>query len=202
MLYSLKGTVVMKDTSGVAIECSGVAFLAVTTLSTLSKLPPVGQEATLYTYLAVREDALDLFGFASKDELESFKTLITVSGVGPKAAVAILSALSPSQLAVAVSSGDVKAITAAQGVGTKTAQRVVLELKGKLDISAFGSGVASDVAAASKASVGYAGEDAVEALVAFGYSRSEASIAVGKLDPNLSTDDLIRKALNSLAKKL
>ncbi|MBR6005015.1 MAG: Holliday junction branch migration protein RuvA [Clostridia bacterium] len=203
MFYSLTGKVVMKDSASAAIDCQGVAFLLNTTLSTINSLPPVGETATVFTYLAVREDALELYGFCTKDELECFKLLITVSGVGPKAATAVLSALSPSQLAVAVSSGDVKAITAAQGVGAKIAQRIVLELKSKLGSVEMSSANLSEVAAAGKAGIGNAGSDAVEALVsAFGYSRSEASIAVGKLDPNLSTEELIRKALAVLAKKL
>ncbi len=102
MYYSLTGKVVMKDTSSAAIDCSGVAYLINTTLSTINSLPPVGETATVYTYLSVREDALDLFGFFTKEELECFKLLITVSGVGPKAATAVLSALSPAQLAVAI----------------------------------------------------------------------------------------------------
>ena len=203
MFYSLTGKVVMKDSSSAAIDCSGVAYLVNTTLSTINSLPPVGETATVYTYLAVREDALDLFGFYSKDELECFKLLITVSGVGPKAATAVLSALTPSQLAVAISSGDVKAITAAQGVGAKIAQRIVLELRSKMGSLEMSSDNLSLVADAAKSGIGSASKDAVDALVsAFGYSRSEASIAVGRLDQNLSTEEMIRKALSVLAKKL
>lgn len=202
MFYSLTGKIVMKSPSAVALDCGGVAFLMATTLNTVAALPEVGGTATLYTHLSVREDALDLFGFAGQDELDCFRMLITVSGVGPKAAVAILSVLSPSQLAVAVAGGDAKAITAAQGVGAKIAQRVVLELKGKLDAFAGSAAVLGDIAAAQKATSGYAGEDAVEALVALGYSRSEASIAVGRLEPGLSTDELIKQALKRLAGKL
>ncbi|MBR3438215.1 MAG: Holliday junction branch migration protein RuvA, partial [Clostridia bacterium] len=200
MFYSLTGKVVMKDSSSAAIDCSGVAYLVNTTLSTINSLPPVGETATVYTYLAVREDALDLFGFYSKDELECFKLLITVSGVGPKAATAVLSALTPSQLAVAISSGDVKAITAAQGVGAKIAQRIVLELRSKMGSLEMSSDNLSSVADAAKSGISSASKDAVDALVsAFGYSRSEASIAVGRLDQNLSTEEMIRKALSVLA---
>lgn len=203
MFYSLTGKVVMKDTSTAAIDCSGVAYLLNTTLFTINSLPPVGETATVFTYLAVREDALDLFGFYSKEELECFKLLITVSGVGPKAATSVLSALSPSQLAVAISSGDVKAITAAQGVGAKIAQRIVLELKNKMGSVTMNSDSLSSVADATKSGISSASKDAVDALVsAFGYSRSEASIAVGRLDQNLTADELIRKALAVLAKKL
>ena len=203
MFYSLTGKVVMKDTSTAAIDCSGVAYLLNTTLFTINSLPPVGETATVFTYLAVREDALDLFGFYSKEELECFKLLITVSGVGPKAATSVLSALSPSQLAVAISSGDVKAITAAQGVGAKIAQRIVLELKNKMGSVTMNSDSLSSIADATKSGISSASKDAVDALVsAFGYSRSEASIAGGRLDQNLTAEELIRKALAVLAKKL
>ena len=160
-----------------------------------------GDVVTLYTHLNVREDALDLFGFYDKNELECFKLLTAVSGVGPKAALAILSQLTPDRLAVCVAGGDVKAITAAQGVGPKLAQRVALELKGKLEGFAD-SAALGDIAAAQKATVSYAGEDAVNALVMLGYSRAQASIAVGKLDANLSTEDMIKQALKTLARNL
>jgi len=133
MFYSLTGTVVFTDENSVAIDCSGVAFRLFVTGNTLRKCAPIGEAQTLYTHLNVREDALDLFGFAEKNELDCFKMLTSVSGVGPKAALAILSQLTPDMLAVSVAGGDVKAITAAQGVGPKIAQRVVLELKGKLE---------------------------------------------------------------------
>ena len=200
MFYSLTGTVVYADESSVAIDCSGVAFRLFTTGNTLRKCAPVGEVQTLFTHLNVREDALDLFGFIDKSELDCFKMLIGVSGVGPKAGLAVLSQLSPERLAVCVAGGDVKSITAAQGVGAKIAQRIVLELKGKLDSFAGSSAALGDIAAAQKATVSYAGEDAVNALVMLGYSRSEASIAVGKLDGNLSTEDMIKQALKQLAK--
>ncbi len=202
MFYSITGTVVFSDENSVAVDCNGVAFRLFTTLNTLKKCAPVGEKQTLYTVLNVREDALDLFGFADKNELDCFKLLTSVSGVGPKAGLAILSQLTPDKLALSVAGGDVKAITAAQGVGPKIAQRVVLELKGKLDGFALDSKALGDIAAAQKATVSYAGEDAVNALVMLGYSRSEASIAVGKLDGNLSTEDMIKQALTMLARNL
>lgn len=202
MFYSLTGTVVFADENSVAIDCSGVAFRLFVTGNTLRKCAPTGEVQTLFTHLNVREDALDLFGFAEKNELECFKMLTSVSGVGPKAALAILSQLTPDMLAVSVAGGDVKAITAAQGVGPKIAQRVVLELKGKLDGFATSSETLGNIAAAQKATVSYAGEDAVNALVMLGYSKSEASIAVGRLDGNLSTEEMIKQALKQLAKNL
>ena len=202
MFYSLTGKIVFIDENSVALECGGVAFRLYTTLNTLRKCADIGQTQTLYTHLNVREDALDLFGFADKNELDCFKMLTGVSGVGPKAGLAILSQLTPDMLAVSVAGGDVKAITAAQGVGPKIAQRIVLELKGKLDVFATSSEALGNIAAAQKATVSYAGEDAVNALVMLGYSKSEASIAVGRLDGNLSTEEMIKQALKVLAKNI
>ena len=202
MFYSLTGTVVFTGENAVALDCSGVAFYLNTTANPLRRCAGIGETQTLYTYLSVREDALDLFGFADKAELDCYKTLIGVTGVGPKAAVAILSALTPDMLAVAVAGDDARAITAAQGVGPKLANRIVLELKGKIESFAVSSAAAGNIAAAKKAAVSSASSEAVEALVAFGYSKSEASIAVGKLDQNLDTQELIKQALAMIAKKL
>lgn len=196
MFYSLTGKITVMTESFVAIQCGSVAFQCMTTLNTLSKIGKTGEEATLYTYLNVREDVLDLFGFYTEQELACFKQLISVSGVGPKAALAILSQLSPDKLALCIASGDVKAITKAQGVGPKLAQRVVLELKDKmtkstagLDLSSLPGGEA--VSSGSRA-------EAVEALVMLGYSRSEAASAIGKLDSSLPTEELVRLALKAL----
>ena len=200
MFYSLTGKVVYSDEFTIALECGGVAFSLSASANTLRKCGEPGTVQTLYTYLSVREDALDLFGFADKAELDCYKLLIGISGVGPKAAIAILSALTPEALALAVASDDSKAITAAQGVGGKIAGRIVLELKGKIDAIPVSSEVAGNVAAVKKSGVSYAGEEAVNALVSLGYSRTEAGIAVGKLDGNLSTEEMIKKALLLLAK--
>lgn len=201
MFYSLTGKVVHTDESSVALSCSGVAFRCYTSFNTLCKIGSTGETVTLYTYLSVREDALDLFGFADTAELDCFKILIGVSGVGPKAGLAILSRLTPDKLSQAVACGDVKAITAAQGVGPKIAQRIIVELKDKL--APFSTGVSSvgfsDVAQNIS---GSAENDAVDALMSLGFSRSEASLAVGKLDKNLSLDDMIKQALLSLSGNL
>ncbi len=200
MFYSLTGKIVYADESTVAVECGGVAFSLSASANTLRKCGEIGTVQTLYTYLSVREDALDLFGFADKNELDCYKLLIGITGVGPKAAIAILSALTPDRLALAVAGEDAKAITAAQGVGGKIASRIVLELRGKLDALPLSSDTAGNVAAVKKSGVTYAGEEAVNALVSLGYSRTEAGVAVGKLDGNLSTEEMIKKALVLLAK--
>lgn len=202
MFYSITGTVVYTDESSIAVDCNGVAFHLATSLNTLKACGNTGEKVTLFTYLAVREDALDLFGFYEKNELDCFKLLISVTGVGPKAAVAILSALTPDRLAIAVAGNDVKAITSAQGVGPKIANRIILELQGKTDSFGASSAAAVDIAAAKKSGISNAGEDAVNALVMLGYSKSEASIAVGKLDGGLTTEQMIKKALVLLAKNL
>lgn len=201
MFYSLTGNVVYTDESSVALSCSGVAFRCYTSFNTLCKICSTGETVTLYTYLSVREDALDLFGFYDTAELDCFKILIGVSGVGPKAAIAILSRLSPDKLSQAVATGDVKAITAAQGVGPKIAQRIIVELKDKL--APFAGSISSvDFSAVSAVKPSSGGSDAVDALMSLGYSRSEASLAVGKLDQTLPVDELIKQALMKLATNL
>ena len=201
MFYSLTGKVVHTDESSVALSCSGVAFRCYTSFNTLCKIGSTGETVTLYTYLSVREDALDLFGFADTSELDCFKILIGVSGVGPKAGLAILSRLTPDKLSQAVACGDVKAITAAQGVGPKIAQRIIVELKDKL--APFSAGVSSvGYSDVSHNISGGAENDAVDALMSLGFTRSEASLAVGKLDKNLSLDDMIKQALLSLSGNL
>lgn len=199
MFYSLTGNIIYSDLNSVAVECSGVGFKCFTTMNTLRKIGGNGSKVTLYTHLNVREDALDLFGFADTYELDFFKLLISVSGVGPKAALAILSELDPDKLALCIASGDSKAITKAQGVGPKLAQRVVLELKDKVKGIAHADSGSYDLAAAEAATSSAAGSEAVSALMVLGYSQSEAATAVGKLDQSLSVEEMIKQALKSLA---
>lgn len=198
MFYSLEGQLALSQPGLAVVVCSGVGYKCFISDTTLRALPPVGSKLLLYTHLAVREDAMDLYGFADRGELDFFKLLISVSGVGPKAGLAILSQLSPDRLAVAIAAGDAKAIAAAKGVGGKTAQRVVLELQGKLGSVGIAVDTAT-VAAVSAVSASGNAADAVEALAAFGYSKSEASLAVGKLDGTLSAEELIKQALKMLS---
>lgn len=197
MFYSVTGKIIKTFASAVAVECSGVAFKINTSLNTLKKIGGEGNKATLYTYLSVREDALDLFGFCDEDELECFKLLISVSGVGPKAALSILSLLTPESLALAVASGDAKAVTKAQGVGPKIAERVVRELKGKLSSFEFSdNGELSDIA---DVSLNSDKSEAVGALQFLGYSQSEASRAVASVKGDFTVEEVIKKALNILS---
>ena len=196
MIYSLTGEIVAVEPNGFAIQCGGIAFFCFSTMNTMTKIGARGSHATVYTYLNVREDAMELYGFATQNELDAYKQLITVSGVGPKAALAILSAMTPDQLALSIASGDVKAITKAQGVGAKIAQRIVLELKNKFSTDLTQE--QSDVVAAVQSTTGGDCAEAIEALIQLGYSRSEAAVAVGKLDKSLPVEELIRLALKSL----
>ncbi len=200
MFYSITGNIVMLDASSVAIECGGVAFRCSASLNTLKKVGNIGSQTTLYTYLAVREDAIELFGFYDTNELDCFKLLIGISGVGPKAALAVLSEMTPDKLAMAVSSGDAKSVTKAQGVGPKIAQRIVLELKGKLSAVTSADDDGFDASSAIEASDNTA--EAVSALQFLGYSRYEAAKAVSAFDKNLSVEELIKKALAVLSKNL
>lgn len=199
MFYSLTGKIIYKDEQTIAISCGGVGFKCFTTRNSLAKLSLQHGEVTVFTHLNVREDALDLFGFATNDELDAFKLLITVSGVGPKAALAILSELSPDAFAVAVASGDAKAITAANGVGPKLAQRVIMELKDKIANVGFISEESSSVSSAVNTANSMSNtSEAIAALTALGYSQTEASVAVSKLQPNLSVEELIKGALKNM----
>ncbi len=202
MFYSITGKVVYSDTQSVALETGGVAFKCNTTLTTLKKIGERGNTVTLYTYLNVREDALDLFGFYTEQELECFKLLLSVSGVGPKAALSILSELTPEKLALSLATGDSKAITKAQGVGPKLAQRVVLELKDKLAKGLELPADSPEIHAAGLAAAEGNAAEAVSALVMLGYTQSEAALAVSKLDGALPVETLIKQALKQLARQV
>lgn len=201
MLYNLNGILTVSDVNYVVLECGGVGFKCFTSLNTVKSLGKVGDKVNIFTYLAVREDAMDLYGFADNAELDAFKLLISVSGIGPKAAIAILSQLSPDRLALCIASGDAKSITKAQGVGKKTAERVVLELKDKM-VNISSGDVSSAVSSAASAGENSNSAEAVEALVALGYSQSDAAVVVGAMDKSLSVDEMIRQGLKQLAKKL
>lgn len=198
MFYSLKGILEYFDANIAVVTCGGVGFRCRITVNTARKLPPVGQEVFLYTHLNVREDALELFGFAEQSELACFKQLTTVSGVGAKVAGAILSALTPEQVAAAAASSDYKTFTRANGVGPKMAQRIALELKDKVTTFTDGSPLPAGVPSAS----GNA-EAAVKLLSSmFGFQTGEASALVAKLDSNLSPEEMVAAALKQHGKEM
>ncbi|MBE6829962.1 MAG: Holliday junction branch migration protein RuvA [Ruminococcaceae bacterium] len=195
MFYSLKGKLIHMEPGLAVVECGGVGFKCLTTLSTQRTLPALGEQATLYTHLNVREDALDLFGFATLGELNCFKMLTGVSGVGPKVGLAILSELAPEQVAMAVATGDSKTLTRASGVGAKLAQRITLELKDKVKGMQTGGAafaLAGIVSASSNAAA------AVNALTVLGYSPTDAAAVVGRFDSALPVEELIRQSLKAM----
>ena len=199
MFYYVNGTVTELEAGLAVIDCGGVGYACATTNYTLSQLKK-GERAKLYTYLNVREDAMELFGFASQSELRSFKLLIGVSGVGPKAALSILSATTPQQLAMAVVMGDEKALTAAQGVGKKIAQRIILELKDKLakEQGSFDAGSGGPVRMPTQDNK--AGE-AAAALAVLGYGSQEISAALKGIDMEaLPLEEIIRQSLKKMVK--
>ncbi len=201
MLYNLRGILTYAEPSFAVVECGGIGFKCFISMNTLGQLPTPNGEVNLYTYLSVREDAVDLYGFYELNELEAFKLLITVSGVGPKAAMAILNALPPDRLSIAVSSGDVKAIQQANGVGKKTAERVVLELKDKM-AGIGGTAASAVVEGIQSVAVDSSASEAVEVLVSLGFERSDAASVVGAMDKSLSVDEMIRKGLKQLSAQL
>lgn len=199
MLYSVKGELIHLEPRVAVICCGGVGFRCQITMNTARQLPSIGNEAMLYTMMNVREDAIELFGFASQEELMSFKQLTAISGVGPKAGLSILSELSPEKVALAVAAGDYKALTKAAGVGPKLAQRIVLEMKDK--VQALTSSGGFEMPSGGVVSAAGNAAQAVDALTVLGFTAGEASVAVGKLDSSLPVETLVRDALKMLARR-
>jgi Holliday junction DNA helicase RuvA len=201
MIYHLHGEVVLCENDFTVLDVNGVGYKLTVSQNTAGYVRGHMKESLkLLTYMSVREDAVELFGFRDADELTAFKLLITVSGVGPKAAMSILSVLTPDRLAAAVCAEDAKAIAKAPGVGSKTAARVVLDLKGKLAKefpSATGAAVYDEPEAAP---TGNNAAEALEALIVLGYRRAEAMNALKGLNSTLDTGALIKAALAKLMK--
>ena len=203
MLYCVKGELIKLEPRMAVVMCGGVGFRLQITMNTARQMPSIGSEALLYTEMVVREDAMELFGFADQDELTCFKQLTSISGVGPKAGISILSDLTPERVALAIAAGDYKALTKAAGVGPKLAQRIVLELKDKVGGLATSSADMGGISAPAAGVVSAAGNatQAVEALTVLGFTASEATAAVGKLDSTQPVETLIRDALKLLARR-
>lgn len=198
MFYYVSGTVAEIGPNLAVIDCGGVGYACATTNYTISRLKK-GERAKLFTYLHVREEIFELFGFSSQQELSSFKMLIGVSGVGPKAALAILSSTTPNNLALSIVTGDEKALTAAPGIGKKIAQRIILELKDKLakEQTSFSSDGPVPVIAAGGANK--AGE-ASAALAVLGYGTPEIAAAIKGVDMEQPLEEIIRQALKKMVR--
>ena len=200
MIYCLTGKIVKKSMSAVVLSCGGVGYYAQCPASVAGALPGVGKEATLYTVMSVTENDVSLYGFATEEQQACFEMLTAVSGVGPKVGLAILSVMEPQRVALAISAGDHNAFKAANGVGPKLAQRIVLELKDKV-AKGFVDGVSlEDVAgAASGEPATQSASQAIAALVSLGYSQSEAALAISKIDATLPVEEIIKLALRGMA---
>lgn len=204
MYYYLNGELTYRDLSTCVIDCGGVGYkLTVSMLTSEALMTKLGKQVKLFTHLAVREDGIELFGFGSYEEKECFNRLTSVSGIGPKAAMSILSTMTPEKLAVAICTDDKKAIAKAPGIGAKSAARIILELKDKMSIEAFG---VADVSAENNSSASVfvtnsAFSEAVEALIVLGYDKGTIMAALKKIDPSVSDiSEIIKQALKRLAR--
>ena len=201
MISYIKGelTEVFEDT--VVVETNGIGYNIRVPGSVLDRLPSVGSSVRIYTYLYVKEDAMNLFGFLNRDDLSVFKLLLNVSGIGPKGALAILSTIGPDDLRFAVLSEDVKTISSAPGIGAKTAKRLIIELKDKLKLAeVFETALANKEKASSENDVLLARNEAVEALVALGYARAQAMKAVQQVEnaEEKDSEQILKEALKKL----
>lgn len=199
MFYYIDGNVTVIEENLAVLDCGGVGYACNTTSYTISQLQ-IGTRQKLFTYCNIKEDAFDIFGFSTKEELSCFNRLLSVSGVGPKAAIAILSSVTPSQLSLAIMAGDEKTLTMAPGVGKKMAQRIILELKdkigGQIADSDTVSGINIPVASGNKTS------EATAALASLGYTNSEIAQALKNIDvANLSIEEIVRNALRAMVMK-
>ena len=196
MIHRLRGTLVEKDNEGIVLEVGGVGYRTSASLTTLRALPSLGEECVIHTRMVVREDAMLLFGFATKEERSAFDALTAVSKVGPKLALAVLSSMSPPEIAEAVARGDVLKFVSVPGLGRKSAERLVLELKGK-DIAVF----APEPAVASNGGGGGPYMEAREALTALGYSLEEAEGALNSIPPQETVEKYIKEALRRIGSR-
>ena len=202
MFYYLSGTVTHIEPYLAVIDCGGVGYACRTTSYTLSALKK-GDKGKLFTHLNVREDAMELYGFATQEELNLFQHLISVSGVGPKAALSILSATSPEGLAMSIITGDEKALTVAQGIGKKIAQRIILELKDKLAKGQLGTSAGGEQYGETGVTIipENKSTEAAAALAVLGYSQAEIAVALKGVDmESQKLEEIIRQALKRMVK--
>ena len=198
MIYSLNGILIYKDDEHAVIECGGVGYNCVVSANTLSKLPKLGEKARLLTSMYVKEDSVTLIGFYDSKELDAYKLLRTVNGVGVKSAVAILSYLTPEKLALAIVSDDLKSITKAPGIGKKVGQRIILELKDKMKNEDVSMGIAEGATSFKNDNINIS--EAIDALTVLGYEYSDIVSVVSKFPADMSTEDIIKTALKKLVK--
>lgn len=199
MFSYIKGDLVEKNDGSIVVECGGIGYMLFISEQFAMRLPAIGAAVKVYTYMYIREDELSLYGFADNSELETFKLLISINGIGPKAALSVLSAMSVSELQFAVVTDDVKSITKANGVGTKGAQRIIMELKDKMKMEDLISG-AYDRQVTEAAQSSSVTNEVILALTSLGYSGSEAAAAIKKVKnvDDMSTEQLLSAALKKI----
>ena len=198
MIYRLHGKIVETAPNFVVIECGGVGYACRTTQTTLAKIGAVGEETMLYTHMAIHDTAIELFGFATKEELHCFQMLITVSGIGGKAGLAILSDLTPNRFALLVASGDSLALTKIKGIGKKSAERIILDLKDKLVKT---NPVLQEMPVVVNTSKTDSLAEAMAGLLVLGYRQEEVMPILVKQDENLSPEELIKFTLRELGRQ-
>ena len=203
MISYIRGELCDIEEQKAIVDVNGVGYGIYMPQQALSLLPPMGQQVKIHTYLNIREDAMQLFGFLTKEDLNVFRLLIGVNGIGPKAGLNILSCLSPDELRFAVLSGDAKAISATPGIGKKTAEKLILELKDKLNIEDMlehaAHGDSEDLASKTRTVSNTMQAEAVQALTALGYGSAESLRAVKKSSPECSSvEDILKEALKFL----
>ncbi|HHW31671.1 MAG TPA: Holliday junction branch migration protein RuvA [Clostridiaceae bacterium] len=200
MFSYIKGTLVGKYGDNIVVENNGIGYKIQTSLTTIENIGMVGSEVTVYTCLSAREEAINLYGFISREELALFELLITVSGVGPKAAISILSSITPSKFSLAVITDDVKTLTKVKGIGNKTAQRIILELKDKIKKEQLISSTEeqdSEIPEVKDSRI----SEAISALMVLGYTAIEASRAVSAVySEDMDLETIIRNSLKGLVK--
>ena len=196
MYYYIKGNLAAKGENYIVLDNNGIGYRIYTSLSTIERVGALGDKVMAYTYLNVREDAMEIYGFGTEEERNMFLKLISVSGVGPKAGLALLSIAAPEKLSTAIVTGDEKLLTKASGIGPKAAKRIILELKDKIDNAELGIDV-SDVTDENEVIMESRAE-ALSALTVLGYNAHDAKNVLLKLDASLSTEELIKKALTQL----
>lgn len=202
MYAYIKGELAEKNIDHIVVEASGIGYLIYVPAQSIDYLPDEGDQIKVYTYLYIREDAMVLYGFLTKDDLEIFKMLITVSGIGPKGGLGILSTLSADDLRFAILSGDSKTISKAPGIGAKTAQRVIIDLKDKMSLEeAFEKKLENNADGVQKTLNSSTKNDAVMALSALGYSSAESLKAVSKVDitDDMDVEDVLKLALKNMS---
>ncbi len=205
MIALIEGTVLEKSEGELVVMTGGIGFRLLCSMNTLTAVPPTGHTCRLYTHFSVREDAMDLYGFMTREEREMFRRLISVTGIGPKSALFVLGSQPLSDLRLAILTGDIAMLSRAPGIGKKTAQRIALELKDKVTKDALESGIsAEDIAIMdSEAPAQDALGEAMQALKALGYSPQEAAKALkGVKDQAQTADEMIRMALRNMAQQI